>query len=291
MFETTVIGISLGCVYALVAVGFSLIYRTTGVLSFAQGAFVMIGGLLGGWLVEEHAVSTPLAIVAGTGAGVLAGLILAGAIVLPLWRRGASEFIVILGTLVFLVICENLALNQFGSQPRAIEPLTPGFEISVLGETIQGQVVWVVLATALVSGALYLLISHTRFGTAMRACANDRRTSRLLGISPTMVALGAFGLTAGIGALAGLLISPIQLSAYTAAQAYNVSGFLAAVVGGLGDVRGAVVGGLLVGLTEAYVGVYISSTYVNLILLGLLLAVLLLRPRGLVPGTRAVAVR
>jgi branched-chain amino acid transport system permease protein len=291
VLETTVIGISLGCVYALVAVGFSLIYRTTGVMSFAQGAFVMIGGMVGGWLVEEHGLSTPLAIVAGTGAGVLAGLVLAAAVVLPLWRRGASEFVVVLGTLVFLVICENLALNGLGSQPRAIEPFTPGLELSVAGQTIESQVLWVVLATVVISGALYVVLARTRFGTAMRACANDRHTSRLLGISPTLVALGAFGLTAGIGAFAGLLISPIQLAAYSAAQAYNVSGFLAAVVGGLGDVRGAVAGGLLVGLIEAYVGVYVSGIYVNLILLGLLLAVLLLRPRGLLPGRQAVAVR
>lgn len=291
MLETLVIGVSLGCVYALVAVGFSLIYRTTGVVSFAQGAFVMLGGMLGGWLVSDHGVPTSIAIAAGTGAGVLAGLLLATFVVLPLWRRNASEFVVILGTLVFLVICENVVLNQLGSQPRSVAPLTPDFKITVDDQVIPGQVVWVVLATALITVGLYALLGRTRLGIAMRACANDRRTSRLMGISPTVVALVAFGLTAGIGAFAGALISPIQVSAYNAAHAYNVSGFLSAVLGGLGDVRGAVAGGMVVGLIEAVVGVYVASTYVNLILLGLLLAILLLRPRGLLPGTRAVAVR
>jgi branched-chain amino acid transport system permease protein len=291
MFETLTIGISLGCVYALVALGFSLIYRTTGVLSFAQGAFVMIGGMSGAWLVDDIGLPTGLAIVGGTLIGGLAGLVLVTCVVIPLWKRGATGFIVILGTLVFLVIAENVVLNQLGSQPRSIAPLTPGLSFTIFGQDIESQVLWVVVATALIGGGLTILLNHSRFGAAMQAVAVDQRTSRLLGISPTRVAIGAFVLTASIGALAGLLVSPIQFSAYTAAQSYNVKGFLAAVIGGLGDVRGAVVGGLVVGLAEAYIGVYVSSTYLDLILLGSLLAVLLVRPRGVIPGLKAVAAR
>jgi branched-chain amino acid transport system permease protein len=291
VFETLTIGISLGCVYGLVALGFSLIYRTTGVLSFAQGAFVMVGGMLGAWMVDDLGLPTGVAILGGTAAGALAGLALACLVVIPLWRRGASGFIVILSTVVFLVICENLVLNQLGSQPRSIDALTPGWEIDLFGQRIASQVLWVLVATALISGGLYLLLMRSRFGAAMRACAVDQRTSRLLGVSPTRVAIGAFVLTASISAFAGLLVSPIQFSAYTAAQTYNIKGFLAAIIGGLGDVRGAVVGGLAVGLSEAFIGVYVSSTYLDLILLGILLAVLLLRPRGVLPGAKAVAAR
>lgn len=291
MFDATTIGLSLGCVYALVAVGFSLIYRTTGVLSFAQGAFVMIGGMAGAWIADDHGAPTLVAMAFGTVIATLAGLLLAAGVVLPLWRRGASEFIVILATLVFLVICENVVLNELGSQPRSIAPLTPSLDFHVAGHRVESQILWVILATAALSGALYLLLSHTRTGAAMRACSVDQRTSRLLGISPTRVALGSFALTAALGAIGGLLVSPIQFSAYNAAQTYNIKGFLAAIIGGLGDVRGAVAGGLFVGLLEAYVGVYISSTHLDLILLGVLLAVLLLRPTGLVPGVKVATAR
>ena len=291
MLEVLTIGLSLGCVYALVALGFSLVYRTTGVLSFAQGAFVMIGGMVGSWVVDDLGLPLGVGVLAGTAAGGLAGLVLAVFVVIPLWRRNAGPFIVILGTLVFLVVCENLTLNLLGSQPRSLPRLTPGLELRVAGQAIDGQVLWVLLATAAIGGGLYLLLMRTRYGAAMRACAVDQRTSRLLGISPTRVAIGALVLTATIGALAGALISPIQLSSYTAAQAYNVKGFLAAVLGGLGDVRGAIVGGLVVGLTEATIAVYVSSTYLDLILLGILLGVLLLRPRGVIPATTAVGAR
>src|SRR3712207_2120100 len=109
--DTLTIGVSLGCVYALVALGFSLVYRTTGVLSFAQGAFVMVGGMSGAGLVDEVGLPTGLAIVGGSLIGGLAGLVLVTCVVSPLWRRGATAFIVILGTLVFLVVCENVVLN------------------------------------------------------------------------------------------------------------------------------------------------------------------------------------
>jgi len=291
MLETFTIGISLGCVYGLVALGVSLIYRTTGVLSFAQGAFVMVGGMIGAWMSDDLGVPLVVAILGGTFVGALGGLVLALGIVIPLWKRGATSFMVVLGTLVFLVISENLVLNGLGSEPRAVAPITPGWDINIAGQTIESQVIWVLLATILIGGGLYLLLMRSRFGAAMRACAIDQQTSRLLGVSPTRVAVSVFVLTAAIAALVGLLIAPIQFSAYTAAHAYGIKGFLAAVVGGLGDVRGAVIGGLLVGLSEAFIGVYVSSTYLELILLGILLAVLLLRPRGVLPGMKVVAAR
>jgi branched-chain amino acid transport system permease protein len=291
MLEALIIGLSLGCIYGLVAVGFSLIYRTTGVLSFAQGAFVMVGGMTGAWLAADAGVPTGLAMLGGVAIAGAAGLVLAGAVVLPLWRRGASEYVVILGTLMFLVISENLVLNLLGSQPRSVGAITPDWTLSIAGERVQGQVVWVLLATLLIAGGLFALLGRTRLGAAMRATATDQTASRLLGISPVRIALIAFALTAAIGGIGGVLISSIQLSAYTAAQAYSVKGFLAAVLGGLGDVRGALAGGLAVGLLEGFIGVYVSTTYLDLILLGVLVAVLLLRPGGLVLGARPVPAR
>lgn len=291
MLEALIIGASLGCIYGLVAVGFSLIHRTTGVLSFAQGAFVMLGGMTASWLATSVGLPAPLAMLGGVAIATAAGLLLAGGVVLPLWRRRASEYVVILGTLMFLVISENLALNLLGSQPRSVAAITPDWMLTVAGERVQSQVLWVLLVTVLIAAALFALLGRTRLGAAMRASAADQTASRLLGISVTRVALIAFGLTAAIGGIGGVLISSIQLSAWNAAQAYSVKGFLAAVLGGLGDVRGALAGGLVVGLLEAFIGVYISTTYLDLILLGGLIAVLLLRPGGLIPGARAVLAR
>lgn len=291
MFDAVVIGVSLGCIYGLVAMGFSLVYRTTGVLSFAQGAFVMLGGITASWLATAKGLAEPLAMVGGVAIAGAAGLVLAVGVVLPLWRRNASEYVVVLGTLMFLVISENLVLNLLGSGPRSAPPITPGIHLDISGQRVDSQVLWVIAATAVLAAGLFTMLTRTRIGMAMRACAADQTASRLLGISPLRIALLAFVLAAVIGGIGGVLISTIQFSAYNVAQAYSVKGFLASVLGGLGDVRGALLGGLVVGLLEALIGIFISSTFLDLILLGLLVAVLLVMPRGLVQTVKAATVR
>lgn len=275
------IGLSLGCVYGLVAIGFTLIYATTGVINFAQGTFVMVAGVVAATASFQWQWPLAAALAAGVAAAMLAGVALAVGIVIPLWRRGASEFTTILGTLMFLVLAENVVLNVVGSGPLSVPPITGEFELRIAGKAIQSQMLWVVISLILLAIVLTLFLTRRRLGMAMRACSFDKTTSRLLGISPYRVAIVAFALSALIGGIGGVLIAPLQFTSYSIASAYSVKGFLGAVVGGLGNIKGAILGGILVGFFEAIIGTYVSSSYLDVFVLGILVAVLLIRPKGI----------
>lgn len=281
MVDVLTIGISLGCVYALVAIGFTLIYATTGVVNFAQGTFVMAAGMTTSWLLTSQGWTLVPALLVGIVVAVLVGIVLAIAIVIPLWQRGASEFITILGTLMFLVLTENIALNLLGSSPRSVPPLTEGAALRIAGRTVPGQTFWVIGSALVLGFLLTMFLRRRRIGMAMRASSIDQTTSRLLGISPYRIAVLAFALSALIGGIGGVLIAPLQFTSYNIATAYSVKGFLAAIIGGLGDIRGAVLGGVLVGVFEASVSIYVSSYYLNVFVMGALVLVLLVRPRGI----------
>ena len=280
MINTLLIGLSLGCIYGFVAMGFALVYRTTGVMNFAQGAFVMLGGVGAGYSAQSWGWSWGASALFGVGLSALAGLILAVGVVLPLWSRKASTFVTILGTLLFLVAAENIVLNVMGSDPFAVDRVIDS-KVSVLGVNIDAQVIVIVGVTIVIAIALDLCLTRTRWGLAMRAVSTDQKTARLLGVNPRTVAVLAFVLTAVIAGIGGLLIAPLQLAAWNVAQAYNIKGFIAAVLGGLIDIRAALIGGIVVGLGEALIGTYLSTTYLEIFLLGVLLLLLFLKPTGL----------
>lgn len=289
MIDALAIGVSLGCVYGFVAVGFSLIYRTTGVMNFAQGAFVMLGGMGAGYASQQWGLPLALAAVVGISFAVLGGLVLVLGVVLPLWRRGASDFITMLGTLLFLVACENVILNLMGSDPRPVARIQPHFTLQLGALRLDSQSLWIIGTAVAVSIALGLFISRTPTGVAMRAVATDQTVARLMGVNPARIAIVAFVVAALIGGIGGVLVAPLQFAAWNAAHVYNIKGFIAAVVGGVLDVRTAFLGGLVIGILEALIVTYASSTYLDVLLLGVLLILLLLRPSGLFG--RAVAVK
>ncbi|GAW52393.1 MULTISPECIES: branched-chain amino acid ABC transporter permease [unclassified Nocardioides] len=289
MIDILLVGLSLGCVYGFVAVGFTLIYRTTGVMNFSQGAFVMLGGMGAGYVSEEWGLPLPLAALVGVLVAGLGGLVLVGGLVLPLWRRGASDFIVILSTLLFLLAVQNIVLNVMGSDPRRVPPV-PGVPDLRLGSIrVDGQVLCIVVVAVLATVLLGLFLTKTLLGTAMRAVATDRSTSRMLGISPERIAIVAFVGAALLGGLGGVLIAPIQVATWSSAHVYNINGFIAAIMGGLLDVKKALFGGFVVGIGQALIALYISTTYLELILLLVLVALLLLKPNGIF--SRRVAVK
>jgi branched-chain amino acid transport system permease protein len=209
-------------------------------------------------------------------------------VVLPLWRRGASEFITMLGTLLFLVAAENVVLNLMGSNPRPVPRVEPTFRWELAGIRIDSQAVWIVLASVVISVALGIFIARTPTGMAMRAVATDQSVARTLGIKPERVAIVVFVVAALIGGIGGVLVAPLQFAAWNAAHVYNIKGFIAAVIGGVLDVRTAFLGGVLVGLLQSLIITYASSTYLDVILLGVLLVLLLLRPSGIFGRATAV---
>jgi branched-chain amino acid transport system permease protein len=279
---TLAIGIATGCVYALVAVGYSLIYRTTGVVNFAQGGYVMIGGFATWWFFSVAALPYPLAIASGVAAATLIGLLLWTVVVLPLWRRRSPPYVVLLATIVFGAIVGNATLLLLGTLPQTLPPWVPGLAFEFEGNRIDGQYGLIIAASLLSLIAFGAVLRFSSLGRAMRACAASRDTSQLLGISPERIGALSFAATAALGGFGGAMITPAQFTSSEVGLAFGVFGFVAAVLGGFGSLLGALVGGLLLGVVNALVGRYVSSNYQTVIAFGILLLLLAVRPQGIV---------
>ena len=279
---TLAIGIATGCVYALVAVGYSLNYRTTGVVNFAQGGYVMIGGFATWWFFSVAALPYPLAIASGVAVATLIGLLLWTMVVLPLWRRRSPPYVVLLATIVFGAIVGNATLLLLGTLPQTLPPWVPGLAFEFEGNRIDGQYGLIIAASLLSLIAFGAVLRFSSLGRAMRACAASRDTSQLLGISPERIGALSFAATAALGGFGGAMITPAQFTSSEVGLAFGVFGFVAAVLGGFGSLLGALIGGLLLGVVNALVGRYVSSNYQTVIAFGILLLLLAVRPQGIV---------
>lgn len=283
MLTTIIIGLAVGCVYALVAMGYSLIYETTRIVNFAQGAFIMIGGMSTYWLSSIVKLPYPLAVMGGVTITALAGLLLWVALVLPLWRRQTAAFVVILATLVAADLAQNVVEKLLGTNPETLPAWISG-RVQFAGAQIENQYLVVIGATLVLVALVSLFLQRTAMGRCMRACAADRGTSQLLGIAPERIGALAMVVTAAIGGLAGITFAPAQYTAYSDGITYGVFGFVAAVIGGFGSLKGALAGGVAVGVIESLTGRYISTTYEEVIALAILLLLLATRPQGIMGG-------
>jgi branched-chain amino acid transport system permease protein len=277
-------GVTLGAVYALVGVGFVLIYQVTGVINFAQGEFVMLGALGSALLHEAGLPLLPAALVAVVGTAAVG----AGVQRLALRpARGASVERLIIITIGVSITIKGVVLLAVGTEPHFVEPFSRGGPIRLGGAVILPQYLWVLAVTMLAVAALAWFFTRTLQGKAMRACAMNPDAARLVAVAPARMALLAFALAATLGGLSGVVLAPIQNPDYGIGLGLGLRGFTAAVVGGLDSVTGAVVGGLLLGLVEAFAAGHIPSGYKDAVAFGILLVVLLVRPGGVL---RRVAV-
>jgi branched-chain amino acid transport system permease protein len=274
------IGIATGCVYALVGIGFSLIYRTTGIVNFAQGVFVALGGMSAYWMASVKQVPYALALIAAVLLSALAGLALWVLVVLPLWRRGAEQVSVLMATLVAAALATALLQKWLGSQPRTLPEWISGLRLKVPGGSITGQYALVVIATLVLVAVLAAFLRWSTLGRSMRACAASRETAALLGISAERIGALAMMLSAALGGLGGIMIAPAQYTS-TDATVYGIFGFVAAVLGGFGTLSGPLIGGIAVGLVQSFIGRYGNVEYETLTVFGLLLVLMTFRPQGI----------
>jgi branched-chain amino acid transport system permease protein len=251
-------GLTVGAVYALVALGFTLIYNASGVVNFAQGEFVMLGGMV---TVFASAAGVPLFLAAliAVVAAIAIGLLLHRLAIEP--ARGASAVTLIIITIGASILLRGLAAIIFDKQFHKLPAFTGDAPIDILGAAVQPQSFWVLGGAAVVVVALYVFLERTLLGKAVLATAANRLAARLVGINTTTIMALAFGGSAAIGAIAGILVTPITLTNYDVGTLLALKGFAAAMLGGMGNPVGAVVGGLLLGLLEAFGAGYLSSTY------------------------------
>ncbi len=277
-------GLTVGAVYALVALGFTLIYNASGVVNFAQGEFVMLGGMV---TVFASAAGVPLVLAAVIAVviAVVIGLLLHRLAIEP--ARGASAVTLIIITIGASILFRGIAAIIFDKQFHKLPGFTGETPINILGAAVQPQSFWVLGGAAVVVVALYVFLEHTILGKAVLATAANRLAARLVGINTTTIMAIAFGGSAAIGAIAGILVTPITLTSYDVGTLLALKGFAAAMLGGMGNPVGAVIGGLLLGLLEAFGAGYLSSTYKDAFAFLVILIVLFVAPQGLF-GRRVV---
>lgn len=266
-----------------------MIYSATGILNFAQGEFVMLGGMLAVTLV--YFMPLPVAIPAAVVAVAALGCALELMLFRRLRRHSVLHMIVI--TMGLSIVIQEAALHLWDEKVRSL-PYFTGNEISslqIFGASISPQVVWVLGATGAMVVCLHAFLRYSMQGRAMRACSSNPEAAMLAGINLSNMRTLSFGLSAGLGALAGCAISPITGTHYEMGAPLAIKGFAAAILGGLGNPMAAVAGGLMVGVMEAFSVKFLPSAYSDVTAFAVLLLVLFLRPHGLFGSPSGEGVR
>ena len=285
LLQFLVSGIGVGCVYGLIGIGFCVIYNASGIVNFAQGGFVMLGGMVTYVLYAQAGLALlPAAVIAVILVAAF-GLVVDRLVVRPLWTRKANTFVIILATLAVQIVLERATLLLVGDAPKSLPSFTAGGPLRLGPIAVNLQLLWIVAISLLLIAALALFFGRTKTGRAMRACAVNPQAAALLGVPVSRMLAYAFSISAGLGASAGILITPTQFVAYNLGVPFAISGFIAAIVGGFGNPLGAFLGGILLGVTQSLAIVMVGAGYKNVVALSILLLFLLLRPAGIL-GTR-----
>ena len=275
--------------YAIIAIGFNIIYNTTGIINFAQGEFLILGGMIG--ISLSSFLPLPVAITAAVivtmGVGALIDFLFIR------WLKRPSVLRLIIITIGVSILIRESMLHIWDEKVRTLRHFT-GTEISsikILGAYISPQVLWVLGISAVVVVALSLFFRLTLVGKAMRACSDNRTAARLCGIRASRMVTFSFMLSAAIGALAGCAISPLAQTQYNMGAPLAIKGLTVAILGGLGNSTAAVIAGLVLGLLEAFSISVLPLAYIDAVSIAVLLVILFFRPSGLFGNREASALK
>jgi len=277
-------GLTVGAIYALVALGFAIIFNASHVINFAQGEFVMIGGMAAAGFVEAG-LPLPLAALFAVGGAMLVGLALEKLAVEP--ARGAPVVTLIIITIGASILLRGLATLVWDKKIHSVPAFSGEAPLRLGGATLLPQTLWVLGATVLTVALLWWFFNRTLTGKAILAVSHNRLAAQLMGISVRRVLLVSFGLSAALGALAGVLIAPISFTSWDVGVMLGLKGFAAAILGGMGSGPGAIIGGLALGLIEALGAGYLSSAYKDVFAFVIILAALIFLPDGLAGRRRS----
>jgi branched-chain amino acid transport system permease protein len=279
-------GVAIGCVYGLIGIGFCVIYNASGIVNFAQGSFVMLGGMVTYVGLTRYGLSLPVAAVVAIASVALLGVVLERLVVRPLWDRKSTMFVMILATLAAQIVIERLTLLTAGDQPRTLPMFTDFPPIHVAGIALSYQFLWIVGCSVLVIVGLAWFFASTKTGKAMRACSINGEAAALQGIPVSRMLALSFALSAALGAFAGVLVTPTQYTAFNIGVPFAISGFIAAIVGGFGRPLGALIGGILLGVGQSLAVVLLGAAFKNVAALSILLLFLFIRPTGVLGAAK-----
>jgi branched-chain amino acid transport system permease protein len=274
-------GLTSGSIYALIAVSLVIVYKVSLLICFAQGEFFVIGALTMITLVSKG-LPMPVAFVLSVLIAAVLGAAAEKLFIRPIRKTGIGNLIVM--TIAISLALRGSALIVWGKESHVLAPFSSARPLHILGATLQPQVLWIIGITFVALLLIWLFFERTTAGIAMRACAENPLGASLMGISTQKAALFSWAWGAGIGAVAGMAVSPLLFMQYTSGVMPMVKGFIAMSIGGLASIPGAVIAGYLLGLVEAYTIGLVSSEFSDPIVFAILIVVLLLKPNGLFGG-------
>ena len=278
--QLLVAGLATGAIYALVAVGFMLIWQTSQTINFAQGEFVMVPAFFALAAMKFGGLSFwPALLVALIVSALLLGLVFKRLLVDPMLKHGVLPLVI--STVALSIFIKDAVKEFYAADAQPFPVLWTSDDISVFGMAVSAQSLVILAVAIVVVTALQLFLGHTRLGRCMQATAQNPAVARILGIPVERMILLTFLINAGLVAVASFLISPIYLAKFTNGETLGMAAFIAAIVGGFNQVRGAIAGGLILGVLDNLAAVYVSTQYRGAIPLFLLIFVILFRPEGL----------
>jgi branched-chain amino acid transport system permease protein len=280
VLQLLVAGLATGGIYALVAIGFVLLWQTSQTINFAQGEFVMIPAFFVLAGMKFAGLSFPAALLVGLAVAVVVlGLLFKRVVVDPILRHGVLPLVI--STIALAIFLKEGVKEFYAADAQPFPALWATTNVALGGAVVSAQnLVIIAVALAAVAG-LQTFLAGSRTGRQMQATAQNPTLARVLGIPVERMILYTFLINAALVALASFLVSPIYLAKFTNGETLGLVAFVAAIVGGFNQVRGAIVGGLLLGVVDNFVAAYWSSQYRAAIPLFLLIAVILFRPQGL----------
>jgi branched-chain amino acid transport system permease protein len=277
ILQLLVAGIGTGSIYALIALGFNVVFKSTGAMNFAQGEWVVMGGMISAMLFGAFS-NIGLACLVTVLIVTIVGILSERLVIWPL-RRPTPLMITLVS--IGLGICtRSLVMLVLGKQPVGYPGFSQAATLTWGGVSVQTQTLWIVGLTAAFLLVTHLFFERSIMGKALRAAAADREAAAIVGVRVETTVLLSFSIAAFAGALAGAIITPLTLSSYDQGAMFGFKGFSAAMLGGIGSLPGAVVGGLALGLLEAFGSFYISSDFKDAIAFAVLLLILFVRPSG-----------
>jgi branched-chain amino acid transport system permease protein len=285
LLQFTLSGLSTGAIYALIGIGFSIIFNATGIINFAQGEFVMLGGMLTLFFLGPLKFPLPAAAISAVLLATFAGLMFERLAIRPLRQPTPINLVII--TIGGSILIRGIAMLLWGKDTHTLPPFSGDEPIAIAGATILPQHLWIFVITVLIIGINKFYFYHTISGKAMRACAYNRRAAGLVGIDVRRMVLFSFIISSAMGSVAGIIVAPLTMTAYDVGIMLGLKGFCAAIIGGMSSGIATVLGGLILGVLESLGAGLISSGYKDAIAFIILLLILFCRPQGLFGKTES----
>lgn len=274
-------GISVGCIYALIGLGYNLIYSASGLMSFVQGEIFMLGAYVAFSIQELMGIHPFFAFFLTIAIMFGFGILMQKSMISPLLKRGAQQIHIVLATIGLSIFLKNLAMLVWGSNVKNFPSAFGEYPVIIGNLFISPQQIGIVVITVICMVVLHLFMNKTKAGTSLRAAAQDPMAAGVMGINVPLTVGMAWALAAVLSAIAGILLAPIYGVYPRMGAILSTKGFAAAVLGGYGNMYGAIIGGLIFGIVETLAAGYISSALKDIVSFGVLILVLFVMPHGI----------